>query len=64
MTIYVNNRAVQTSAADVAALATELGLPAMTAIAVNNRVVPRTEWGAKKLCEGDKLTVIRVACGG
>lgn len=64
MTIYVNNKPLQTAAADVAALAVEIGLPAMTAIAVNNRVVPRTEWSAQKLCEGDKLTVIRVACGG
>ena len=61
MTIYVNNKALQTSAADVAALALEIGL---AAVAVNNRVVPRAEWGAHKLCEGDKLTVIRVACGG
>ena len=60
MTIYVNNKALQTSAADVAALALEIGLPAMAAV----RVVPRAEWGAHKLCEGDKLTVIRVACGG
>ena len=64
MTIYVNNKALQTSAADVAALALEIGLPAMAAVAVNNRVVPRAEWGAQKLCEGDKLTVIRVTCGG
>ena len=62
MTIYVNNKALQTSAADVAALALEIALPAMAG--VNNRVVPRAEWGAQKLCEGDKLTVIRVACGG
>lgn len=64
MTIYVNNKAFQTSASDVAALAAEIGLPAMAAIAVNNRVVPRTEWAAHTLNEGDKLTVIRVACGG
>lgn len=64
MTIYVNNRELQTSAADVAALALEIGLPAMAAIAVNNRVVPRTEWAAHMLSEGDRLTVIRVACGG
>ena len=43
MTIYVNNKALQTSAADVAALALEIGLPAMAAVAVNNRVVPRAE---------------------
>ncbi len=64
MTIYVNNKPLQTAAADVAALALEMGLPEMTAIAVNNRVLPRAEWGSHTLCEGDRLTVIRVACGG
>ena len=64
MTISVNNMAFQPAAADGAAVALGIGLPAMAAVAVNNRVVPRAEWGAQKLCEGDKLTVIRVACGG
>ena len=52
MTIYVNNKPLQTAAADVAA------------VAVNNCVVPRAGWEAHKLREGDKLTIIRVACGG
>lgn len=64
MTIYVNNKPLQTAAADVAALAVEIGLPAMAAVAVNNRVVPRAGWEAHKLREGDKLTIIRIACGG
>ena len=60
----VNIREWRALGAAWAALALEIGLPAMAAGAVNNRVVPGAEWGAHKLCEGDKLTVIRVACGG
>ena len=52
MTIYVNNKALQTSAADVAALALEIGLPAMAAVAVNNRVVPRAGMGCAQALRG------------
>lgn len=34
------------------------------AVAVNNRVVPRTEWANFQLAEGMKITVIRAVCGG
>ena len=64
MTVYVNNKPVETDAGDIAALHAQLGLPAMVAIALGNTVVPRTEWAARKLAEGDKLVIIRVACGG
>ena len=64
MTIYVNNKALQTSAADVAALALEIGLPAMAAVAVNNRVVPRAEWAGRTLVEGDDIVILKAFCGG
>ena len=34
------------------------------AAAVNNRVVPRDQWGETLLAEDDKVTVIRATCGG
>lgn len=34
------------------------------AVAVNNRVVPRRDWGSTTLEEGSKITVIRAVCGG
>ena len=34
------------------------------AIALNNEVVPATEWGKKVLADGDKLTVIKAFYGG
>lgn len=41
------------------------GIPAEgVAVAVNNRVVPRSEWTATPVEEGMKITVIRAVCGG
>lgn len=34
------------------------------AVAVNNRVVPRTDWGSFALEDGMKITIIRAVCGG
>ena len=34
------------------------------AVAVNNRVVPRQEWGQFEVSDGMKLTIIRAVCGG
>lgn len=34
------------------------------AVAVENRVVPRTAWDETPLKEGMKVTVIRAVCGG
>lgn len=34
------------------------------AVAVNNKVVARGDWGATELADGDCLTVIQAVCGG
>lgn len=34
------------------------------AVAVDNAVVPRTQWGEFRLTDGMKITVIRAVCGG
>lgn len=34
------------------------------AVALNNRVVPRAEWGATRLEDGDAVVVINASCGG
>ncbi|MGM9694500.1 MAG: sulfur carrier protein ThiS [Alloprevotella sp.] len=65
MNIFVNQKPQETTAAHVAALVEELALPAEgIAVAVNNRIVRRPEWDSTPLAEGDRLTVIRAACGG
>lgn len=64
MTIYVNGSAVETCALTLHDLHTEMGLPQMVGIALNSKVTPRAEWATTKLCDGDKLIIIKVACGG
>lgn len=49
----------------VAELATRLALPEKgVAIAVNNKMTPRTEWAERVLQPNDSLVVIKAACGG
>lgn len=38
--------------------------PIGIAIAVNNRVIPRDDWDKTGLNDGDKVVVIKAACGG
>lgn len=65
MKVQVNNKDVETTAANLTLLAEELQLPpAGIAIAVNNKMVPRTEWDTFALHENDHLVIIKAACGG
>ncbi|WP_297272536.1 sulfur carrier protein ThiS [uncultured Bacteroides sp.] len=65
MKLTVNNKAVETQAANLQQLADELVLPAQgVAMAVNNRMVPRTEWASFPLTEGAQVVIIKAACGG
>ncbi|MBQ4478228.1 MAG: sulfur carrier protein ThiS [Bacteroidales bacterium] len=43
----------------------ELSVPTKgVAVAVNNKMVPRTQWADFQLKENDALIVIKAACGG
>ena len=65
MDITINKKPLSTSAATVSQLAAELALPEKgVAVAVDNKLVPRGEWGSFELREGDAVTVIRAAFGG
>lgn len=65
MKIQINNRETETSAASLLALAADLGLPEKgVAMAVGNRMVPRTEWEQTLLKENDSIVIIKAACGG
>lgn len=65
MEIIVNNSKTSTHTADLQALAVELGLPEKgVALALDSKMVPRSEWGNTPLHEGAKLLVIRATCGG
>ncbi len=65
MQVFVNNKEVATEATNLSELISQLGLPAQgVAAAVDNKMVPRTEWDSFALSEGAKVTVIKAACGG
>lgn len=65
MTITVNRQQVETQATLLSQLADELKLPAQgVAIAVNNKMIPRTEWNKFQLSENDSIVIIKAACGG
>lgn len=65
MNVKVNNEGVETQVINLLQLSEELGLPAQgVAIAVNNRMIPRTEWEDYLLYEGIQIVIIKAACGG
>lgn len=65
MKLKVNNNEVETGVTTLTQLSQELNLPAAgIAVAVNNCMIPRTEWDAHLLNEGDKIIIIKAVCGG
>lgn len=65
MKILINNVQTDTVSADVQSLANELALPERgVALAVNNKIVSRTNWTETVLNEGDNVTIIKAAFGG
>lgn len=65
MNITINNKPTDTQAENLAQLAAELELPQKgVAVAVNNKMIPRTDWEATALAENDNVVIIKAACGG
>ncbi len=65
MTVKVNNKEVLTNATTLSELASELALPEKgVAVAVSNKMIPRSEWQDTSLSEGVSIVVIRATCGG
>lgn len=65
MKISVNNKETVTEARNIADLAVELELPSNgIAIAVDNKMVKRSEWENTTLEENTKVLIIKAACGG
>ncbi|HAZ74124.1 MAG TPA: thiamine biosynthesis protein ThiS [Rikenellaceae bacterium] len=65
MTVKVNNKEVHTNATTLSELASELALPEKgVAVAVSNKMIPRSEWQDTSLSEGVSIVVIRATCGG
>ena len=65
MKLRVNNKEVETWATNLSLFSQEQNLPVTgIAIAVNNRMIPRTEWDTYALNEGDNILIIKAVCGG
>ena len=65
MKISVNNNEVETGDNYLLQLSQQLELPqAGIAVAVNNHMVPRSEWEHFVLHENDELIIIKAVCGG
>ncbi len=65
MKININNQVTETTAQTVADLAQQQSLPEKgVALAINNQMVPRTEWGSRQLHEGDDIVILKAFCGG
>ncbi len=66
MKLFVNSKETELTAdAHIRELANQLQLPEQRiALAVNNKMIPRSEWDGYTLHEGDHVTIIKAACGG
>lgn len=65
MNVTVNNKTVETGASTLKELAIRLELPEKgVAVAVSNKMVPRSEWENFAITEGVSIIVIRASCGG
>lgn len=66
MRIELNGQGMEIAdSATIAMLIKELHLPDRgVAVAVNQKMVPQTEWADQALIENDKVLIIRAACGG
>ena len=66
MEIKINDEAVSVlEDSTVADIAKKNSLPEKgVAIAVNEEMIPRTDWLNTKLKSGDKVIIIRAVCGG
>ena len=66
MEVFINHSPVETDAATTLAelLMQEVIAADGIAAAIDNKVVPRSEWPTTHLQAGAKITVIRAVCGG
>lgn len=65
MKVKINNSEVDVQATTVAQLAAERQLPEKgVAVAINNEMVPRTEWDNHAVKEGDDIVILKAFCGG
>ena len=65
MNVIVNKKNIDTSCTTLAELVKSQGLPQNgLAVAVDNKMVKRTEWDSFKLFDGQHITILKAFCGG
>ena len=65
MTLTINGEPRSTDAPTLAALIESLGMKAdRVAVELNLEIVPRAQWPATSLREGDKLEIVHFVGGG
>ena len=65
MKLKVNNQEVETGVITLSQFSQEQNLPTTgIAVAVNQRMIPRTEWDSYTLNEDDNIIIIKAVCGG
>lgn len=64
-TIIINSKAVETNSSTLAEYLDSQQLPQMgVAVAVNNKMVARSQWDSITLTEGMSITILKAFCGG
>ena len=65
MTVKINGKDTHTQASTLKELARQLDLPEKgIAVAVSNKMIPRSEWEHCTIEDGTSIIVIRATCGG
>lgn len=65
MTVKINGKDTHTQASTLKELAIQLDFPEKgIAVAVSNKMIPRSEWGHCAIEDGASIIVIRATCGG
>lgn len=66
MEIFINGKSIATDRpGSLAELLQQQGIRTEgTAVAINNRVIPRSQWGSTPVEDQMKITVISAVCGG
>lgn len=65
MNIVVNNQDYSVESRTLTELIAELSIETKgVAIALNNRVIPRVEWGGVELSQNDKIVIVSAVFGG
>lgn len=65
MKVNINKKATDTAAKTIQELAAELNLPEKgVAVAVDNTMVPRTEWATTDIKDGADIVIVKAFCGG